>query len=94
MTKTAIVIGVGPDRGLGAQICKRFAANGLRVIVAGRTQAAIEAVTADIVRAGGQAVSIVADATSESDIGKLFDAAGTDLDLAPGKNHRHGRQLF
>jgi NAD(P)-dependent dehydrogenase (short-subunit alcohol dehydrogenase family) len=82
MTKTAIVIGVGPDRGLGAQICKRFAANGLKVIVAGRTQAAIEAVTADIARAGGQAVSIVADATSESDIGKLFDAAGTDLDLA------------
>ena len=26
--KTAIVIGVGPDRGLGAQLCKRFAVQG------------------------------------------------------------------
>ena len=32
--KTAIVIGVGPDRGLGAQLCRRFAANGLKVITA------------------------------------------------------------
>jgi len=82
MTKTAIVIGVGPERGLGAQLCKRFAADGLKVIVAGRTQSAIDAVAAEITRAGGQPVPIVADATSESDIGKLFDAAGTELDLA------------
>ena len=38
--KTAIVVGVGPDRGLGAQLCKRFAAEGLKVIVAGRTKSA------------------------------------------------------
>jgi NAD(P)-dependent dehydrogenase (short-subunit alcohol dehydrogenase family) len=82
MTKTAIVIGVGPERGLGAQLCKRFAADGLKVIVAGRTQSAIDIVAADITRSGWQAVPIVADATSESDIGKLFDAAGNDLDLA------------
>ena len=82
MTKTAIVIGVGPERGLGAQLCKRFAADGLKVIVAGRTRSAIDTVAADITRGGAQAVPIVADATSESDIGKLFDTAGTDLDLA------------
>jgi NAD(P)-dependent dehydrogenase (short-subunit alcohol dehydrogenase family) len=80
--KTAIVIGVGPERGLGAQLCKRFAADGLKVIVAGRTQAAIETVVQDIARAGGRAVPVVADATSEGDIAKLFDAAGADLDLA------------
>ena len=80
--KTAIVIGVGPNLGLGAQLCKRFAADGLRVIVAGRTQSAIEAVVEDIARAGGQAVPVVADATSESDIGRLFDSAGHDLHLA------------
>lgn len=80
--KTAIVIGVGPSLGLGAQLCNRFAADGLRVIVAGRTQSAIEAVVDDIARTGGQAVPVVADATSESDIVKLFDAAGNDLDLA------------
>ena len=80
--KTTVVIGVGPERGLGAQLCKRFAADGLRVIIAGRTQAAIDLLAQDIVRNGGQAVPLVADATSESDIQKLFDAAGDDLDLA------------
>jgi len=38
--KTAIVIGLGPERGLGAQLCKRFAAEELKVIVAGRTKSA------------------------------------------------------
>ena len=80
--KTAIVIGVGPNRGLGAQLCKRFAADGLKVIVAGRTQSAVETVAEDIRRTGGQAVPVVADATSERDIAELFDSAGNDLDLA------------
>ncbi len=80
--KTAIVIGVGPERGLGAQLCKRFADDGLKVVIAGRTQATIEALAECIVRAGRQAIPVVADATSESDIARLFDAAGSDLDLA------------
>jgi NAD(P)-dependent dehydrogenase (short-subunit alcohol dehydrogenase family) len=79
---TAIVIGVGPDQGLGAQLCKRFAAEGLNVLVAGRTKSALDAVVADIVAAGGRAASFVADATKESDIVALFDQAGSDLELA------------
>lgn len=94
--KTAIVIGVGPDRGLGAQLCKRFAAEGLKVIVAGRTLSALQAVADDIATAGGAAVPFVADATKEGDIAALFDAAGESLDLAvynagnntPGKSSR------
>src|SRR5215469_2126566 len=82
MMKTAIVIGVGPERGLGAQLCKRFAGDGLKVIIAGRTRAAIEALARDIARTGSEAIPMVADATNESDIAKLFDAAGADLDLA------------
>lgn len=80
--KTAIVIGVGPDRGLGARLSKRFAADGLKVIVAGRTLSALQDVAGEIEKAGGSAVPFVADATKESDIVALFDAAGTDLDLA------------
>lgn len=79
---TAIVIGVGPDQGLGAQLCKRFATEGLHVLVAGRTRAALDAVVADIVAAGGRATAVVADATNESDIVALFDKAGSDLELA------------
>lgn len=80
--KTAVVIGVGPDRGVGAQLCRRFAGHGLHVIVAGRTEAAIAAVTSEITASGGKATAVVADATSEKDIANLFDRAGHELDLA------------
>jgi NAD(P)-dependent dehydrogenase (short-subunit alcohol dehydrogenase family) len=80
--RTAIVIGVGPDQGLGAQLCKRFAAEGLHVMVAGRTRSALDAVVADIEAAGGRARAVVADATSEKDIVALFDQAGAELELA------------
>ena len=79
---TAIVIGVGPDQGLGAQLCKRFAAEGLHVLVAGRTRSALDAVVADITAAGGNATAVVADATNEADTIALFDKAGADLELA------------
>ena len=79
---TAIVIGVGPDQGLGAQLCKRFAAEGLNVLVAGRTKSALDAVVADIQAAGGRATAVLADATSEADTVALFDRAGADLELA------------
>jgi NAD(P)-dependent dehydrogenase (short-subunit alcohol dehydrogenase family) len=99
---TAIVIGVGPDRGLGAQLCKRFAADGLRVIVAGRTKSAVEAIANDIVSSGKEAIPLVADATKEADIVTLFDRAGADLDLAiynagnntPGKVVEMDAQYF
>jgi len=80
--KSAIVIGVGPDRGLGAQLCKRFAGEGLHVLVAGRTADKLEAVADGIRAAGGSAEAVVADATSEADVQALFARAGDDLDLA------------
>jgi NAD(P)-dependent dehydrogenase (short-subunit alcohol dehydrogenase family) len=80
--KTAIVIGVGPDRGLGAQLCRRFAAEGLHVLVAGRTQARLDAVVEAIEQDGGRAEAVVCDATSEADTVALFDRAGDALDLA------------
>jgi NAD(P)-dependent dehydrogenase (short-subunit alcohol dehydrogenase family) len=80
--RTAIVIGVGPDRGLGAQLCKRFAAEGLHIIVAGRTKSALDAVANSIQSAGGQATAVIADASREADVVALFDRAGPELDLA------------
>jgi NAD(P)-dependent dehydrogenase (short-subunit alcohol dehydrogenase family) len=77
----AVIIGVGPDRGLGAQLCKRFAGEGLDVVVAGRTQTSLDAVVGDIKGSGGKASSFVADATHEADVAALFDHAG-DVDLA------------
>ena len=35
MTDTAIIIGVGAHRGLGAALARRFAAGGMNVLIAG-----------------------------------------------------------
>jgi NAD(P)-dependent dehydrogenase (short-subunit alcohol dehydrogenase family) len=80
--KSAIVIGVGPEEGLGARLCRRFAEEGLRVLVAGRTRESLDACVADIEKRGGTAEAVVADATRESDVKALFDRAGDSLTVA------------
>jgi NAD(P)-dependent dehydrogenase (short-subunit alcohol dehydrogenase family) len=72
---TAVVIGVGAEHGLGAALCRRFAAEAHHVLVAGRTASKIEQVARTIVSAGGRAEPIATDTTSEQDIVRLFDHA-------------------
>ena len=72
---TAVVIGVGAQRGLGARLCRRFAAAGLHVFVAGRSRGKLEAVAAEIAADGGLATPVVADTTDEAALSALFDAA-------------------
>ncbi|NKB38410.1 MAG: SDR family NAD(P)-dependent oxidoreductase [Gammaproteobacteria bacterium] len=81
---TAIVTGVGPVQGLGAQLGRRFAQLGLDVIVAGRTEAKLEELAVLINSEGGRAHVMVADATDEEQTIKLFDKAETigPLELA------------
>lgn len=75
MTDVAIISGVGPDQGMGAQLARRFAAGGLHVFVAGRTLASLEAVVTGIQTEGGQATAVVADATDEAATVELFKQA-------------------
>ena len=75
MAGSAIVIGVGASRGLGAALGRRFAREGLHVHLAGRTQSKLDAVVDEIQRDGGRATAVVADATRESDLARVFDAA-------------------
>lgn len=79
--KTAIVLGVGPIDGLGAQLCLRFAKTH-RVIVAGRSQDKIDVVVAAIGANDGDALAVSTDATSEQDVTTLVEIAGNELDLA------------
>ena len=79
--KTAIIIGVGPEQGLGAKLCERFATLGLHVVVAGRTPEKIDAVMARIKAAGGSAEAVVTDATGEKAVQELFDREG-EISLA------------
>lgn len=80
--KTAIVMGVGPERGVGGQLCVRFAGEGLHVIAAGRTKKSLDTIVDLVESQGGSAEAFVADATSEDDTLALFEKAGNDLDLA------------
>ena len=75
--KTAVVIGVGPLNGLGAQLCVRFAQRGLRTYVAGRTQANVDAVAAYIQEQGYDARGVATDAREAESISSLFDVATT-----------------
>ena len=75
MTDTAIISGVGPEQGMGAQLAHRFARLGLQVFVAGRTAASLDAVVAAIARDGGTATAVVADATNEQATTDLFKQA-------------------
>ena len=79
-TPTALVVGVGAELGVGAAVCRRFAAEGFHVIAAGRTQAKLDAVAATIRAAGGSIEPVVADATQEAAVIALFDRA-----MAPGE---------
>ena len=71
---SALVVGVGPERGLGGALCKKFAANGHHVFVAGRSMDKLDLVVAAVENDGGNATAVVCDATSESSVISLFDA--------------------
>ena len=73
--KKAIVVGVGPEVGLGGALVKRFAQEGLHVFVAGRTPAQLEAVAGTVRKSGGQTTAVPTDTTSEDAVAALFDRA-------------------
>ncbi len=74
-TQTAVVVGVGAERGLGAALCRRFAAEHYHVLVAGRTPDKIARVADAINQKGGSAEPVVVDTTREDDVIRLFDRA-------------------
>ena len=83
--KVAIV--TGASRGIGAEIARRFAAEGAAVAVTARTVTAdqsrldgtISETVADIERAGGSAVAIAADLAKSEDREALIAAAQSQL---------------
>jgi len=80
----AVVVGVGDRRGTGAASARRFAREGLHTFIAGRTEAKLEAVAADIRSAGGRATPVVTDTTVPAQVARLLDRAldeGGALDL-------------
>lgn len=77
----AVVVGVGAEQGLGAALCRRFAAEGHHVLVAGRTAGKIDQVVRTIEKNGGTAQSVLTETTREQDVLRLFDQA-----MAPARD--------
>jgi NAD(P)-dependent dehydrogenase (short-subunit alcohol dehydrogenase family) len=82
----AVVVGVGPENGLGGALCKRFAQEGHHVFIAGRTREKLERIAQLIQLSGGRATPVVCDATEEQSVIQLFEEIEMEgegeLDLA------------
>jgi NAD(P)-dependent dehydrogenase (short-subunit alcohol dehydrogenase family) len=70
--RAAVVMGVGPVRGLGAALATHFAAQGLHVFIAGRSASKLSVVADQIIQKGGQVTAVVADASLDQDVERLF----------------------
>lgn len=66
-----VAVVTGGSRGIGAAIGRALAAQGARVILTGRDHAALQAITAQIRKAGGHAHPVVAELTDPEQLERL-----------------------
>ena len=78
---SAVVVGVGPERGLGAALAMCFAEKDLHVFIVGRSAEKLQHIVKLIQNIGGSATPIVADITVEKDVSQLFDAIRSRGDI-------------
>lgn len=71
---SVVVFGVGAQRGIGAAVCRRFAQEGLKVHVVGRTATKVDRVTTEIINLGGQAISHCINIENHAEVKALFDS--------------------
>ena len=82
---SALVMGVGPEEGLGGSLSKRFAKEGMTVFVCGRTLKKVENLCTIINDTSGNAIPIVADVTDADDVTnmmKVISNSNIPLELA------------
>ena len=68
----AVVVGVGAARGIRAACCRRFASEGMAVVVVGRSPHKIDAVAAELRADGATAMAVACDVTRPGDVERLF----------------------
>ena len=69
--KSAVIVGVGPVRGLGAAIARRFAREGFRTTIMGRSAEKVDASLQDLKSSGADAHAVVGDVTDEALVRKV-----------------------
>ncbi len=75
--KVAIVTGAG--RGIGRAIALALGKNGAAVVTAARTLEQIEAVSQEIIQAGGKSLAVPCDLSDEKQITALFKTVGVNF---------------
>lgn len=70
--RTAIVVGVGSREGLGAALAKRFASEGLKVVIVGRSAERLKALAAELGGRRRTVEAFVGDASKDADVVRLF----------------------
>lgn len=73
--KSVVVVGVGPARGLGAAIARRFAREGFRLTVLGRNAEKLNASVAEMRGAGAVVESVVGEVTDQATVARVVAAA-------------------
>ncbi|WP_405488513.1 SDR family NAD(P)-dependent oxidoreductase [Streptomyces sp. NBC_00096] len=73
------VVVTGGSRGIGAATAHAFAAEGARVCVVGRDEAALAAVVGAITAEGGTAMSVAADVTDSAALARVAEESGRRL---------------
>ena len=71
MDNCVLVLGVGPEQGLGVALCKKFAEEGYKVFGCGRSKENMEALKS-ITTSNGSIEGLVADVTSPEDVKEIF----------------------
>jgi NAD(P)-dependent dehydrogenase (short-subunit alcohol dehydrogenase family) len=79
--RSAVIVGVGPPRGLGAAIARRFAHEGFRVTIMGRSTEKVNASLDELREAGAAAQAVVGDVTDETLVRRVVTQA--DVPDAP-----------
>ncbi|MFJ8613568.1 SDR family NAD(P)-dependent oxidoreductase [Streptomyces sp. NPDC093675] len=74
--KSALVTGAGAVGGIGAEIARALAREGVSVVVSGRDVPRGEAVVKEILAEGGSVRFVPADLRDVNDVGRLADEAG------------------
>jgi len=79
--RAVVVAGVGPPKGLGAAIARRFAREDFRVTVMGRSAEKLDATAHDLRSTGAAVEAVVGDVTDEALVRRVVAAA--DVPAAP-----------
>ncbi len=72
MSESVLILGAGLPDGVGGALARRFASEGLHVVVTGRTLEKVEQTAAEIRERGQDAVALRVDVTDENDLDAAF----------------------